>query len=244
MTNTINQEVRSFLTGRIWLRLHTPFPSEIIDEQIESGFIKTIQGIKSTKTSLNKTKHFCNRCENDVQMRFTTFTCAKCNGPCTYCRHCLKMGRVSTCTELIVWAGEQPTYPKKHASAWNGTLTPRQQKASDELAESTSLQRPHLIYAVCGAGKTEILFQPIYKLLTEGKRVCIAAPRVDVILELEPRLREAFPMTIIEALYGGATPGIGPAQLVLATTHQLIPISRCIRRHFCRRSRCIPVYRR
>ena len=34
----------------------------------------------------------------------------------------------------------------------------------------------------------------------EGKRVCIAAPRVDVILELEPRLRAAFPQTAIEAL--------------------------------------------
>ena len=63
---------------------------------------------------------------------------------------------------------------------------------------------PHLIHAVCGSGKTEILFEPIHKLLTEGKRVCIAAPRVDVILELEPRLRAAFPQTAIEALYGGS----------------------------------------
>ncbi len=131
------------------------------------------------------------------------------------------MGRVSTCTELIIWAGEQTVYPTIHSFAWNGILTTHQQKASEELMRSTELQRSHLIYAVCGAGKTEILFQPIYQLLTEGKRVCIAAPRVDVILELEPRLREAFPSTLIEALYGGAKPGIGPAQLILATTHQL-----------------------
>ena len=65
------------------------------------------------------------------------------------------------------------------------------------------------------------MFPPIHKLLIEGKRVCIAAPRVDVILELEPRLRAAFPETKIEALYGGAKPTMEASQLVLATTHQL-----------------------
>ncbi|WP_246880449.1 DEAD/DEAH box helicase family protein [Sporosarcina sp. 6E9] len=77
------------------------------------------------------------------------------------------------------------------------------------------------LLVACGAGKTEILFDPIYKLLEEGKRVCIAAPRVDVILELEPRLRAAFPATQIAALYGGATVENELCQLILATTHQL-----------------------
>lgn len=221
MTKTIDFAVRDFLTGRIWLRDHTPFPFEVIDEQIAAGHIQTIQGIKSTQTILQKSIHFCNRCENDNQMRFTTFHCAKCNGPCTYCRHCLKMGRVSTCTQLVYWAGEQPTYSSHHSIAWNGQLTPRQQKASHELTASNEQQKSHLLYAVCGAGKTEILFEPIYKLLTEGKRVCIAAPRVDVILELEPRFRAVFPTTEIDALYGGAEPNQKLAQLVLATTHQL-----------------------
>lgn len=83
------------------------------------------------------------------------------------------------------------------------------------------IARPHLIHAVCGSGKTEILFEPIHKLLTAGKRVCIAAPRVDVVLELEPRLRAAFPSTNLEALYGGAEVKVFDAQLILATTHQL-----------------------
>ena len=132
------------------------------------------------------------------------------------------MGRVSSCTELIVWSGEPTTYPTKHTLAWQGTLTPRQQQASDELTTSTIKGIPHLIHAVCGSGKTEILFEPIHKLLQEGKSVCIAAPRVDVILELEPRLRTAFPQTAIDALYGGAPQSTTRApQLILATTHQL-----------------------
>lgn len=221
MTDKFDVAIQSFLTGRIWHRLHTPFTREQIDVHIASQHIKTIEGIQTKKTFTNQFIHFCNRCENDKQTRFTTFTCAQCDGPCTYCRHCLKMGRVSSCTELITWNAAEPTYPTNHLMSWKGTLTPRQQQASDELAESNAQKIPHLIYAVCGAGKTEILFQPIHKLLIKGKCICIAAPRVDVILELEPRLRTAFPATTIEALYGGAKPGTGPAQLILATTHQL-----------------------
>ncbi|WP_342508813.1 DEAD/DEAH box helicase family protein [Sporosarcina sp. FSL K6-2383] len=131
------------------------------------------------------------------------------------------MGRVSSCTELIVWDGEPTAYPTIHSLAWQGTLTPRQKQASDELTVSTSKGIPHLIHAVCGSGKTEILFEPIHRLLIEGKRVCIAAPRVDVILELEPRLRAAFPQTAIDALYGGAKSTTVAPQLILATTHQL-----------------------
>ncbi|WP_343034977.1 DEAD/DEAH box helicase [Sporosarcina jiandibaonis] len=138
-----------------------------------------------------------------------------------YCRHCLKMGRVSYCTTLIAWNGPEPAFPKSHLLAWEGKLTPLQQIASHELFESTIRNRPHLIHAVCGAGKTEILFKPIYKMLLKGKRVCIAAPRVDVILELEPRLRVAFPTTKIAALYGGAIVENELSQLILATTHQL-----------------------
>ncbi|MCG7334355.1 DEAD/DEAH box helicase family protein [Sporosarcina sp. ACRSM] len=221
MTILIDSAVRDFLAGRIWLRLHTPFPIDTIDAQIAARHIEIIPGITSTKTYTRQIRHFCNRCENDTPSRFTTFHCAKCQGICTYCRHCLKMGRVSSCTELIIWKGEPPVYPTTHTLAWQGTLTPRQQQASNELTESNTKRIPHLIHAVCGSGKTEILFEPIHKLLLEGKRICIAAPRVDVILELEPRLRAAFPKTLIDALYGGATPTLQSAQLILATTHQL-----------------------
>lgn len=222
MTKRFNPAIGDFLNGRIWLRMHTPFASEEIDEQIEATQINTIKGIKTTSGLFkNQKRHICQRCENDDLSLFTTFRCLKCEGPCTYCRKCLKMGRVSSCTELIIWNGAQPIYSTSHTLAWQGTLTPHQQRASDELYESQEKSTSHLIYAVCGSGKTEILFQPIFKLLLEGKRVCIAAPRVDVILELEPRLRAAFPKTKIEALYGGSQPTMEASQLVLATTHQL-----------------------
>ena len=49
MTIPINPAVRDFLAGRIWLRLHTPFPTETIDAHIASEHIQTIQGIQSTE---------------------------------------------------------------------------------------------------------------------------------------------------------------------------------------------------
>ncbi len=220
MEETINQELRSFLTGRIWLRMHIPFSQEQIDEHIQLGLIETISGI-SSKRRMGRLTHHCNRCENDDELKFVTFNCAKCKKRCTYCRNCLKMGRVTTCNELIYWIGEPQTYSSNHDLSWYGTLTPYQQKASRELQSSNKLGIPHLVHAVCGSGKTEILFEPIFKLLLEGKRVCIAAPRVDVVLELEPRLRRAFPKTSIEALYGGSESPMRSAQLILATTHQL-----------------------
>ncbi|MCG3089587.1 DEAD/DEAH box helicase [Sporosarcina cyprini] len=221
MGQPFHAAVRDFLDGRIWLRRHTPFKQDIIDRHINEGFIQTIPGIQTTNSLFNQKRHVCNRCENNDQTRFTTFHCAKCEGPCTYCRKCLKMGRVSSCTDLIVWSGEPILFPINHTLAWQGTLTPHQQKAADELTDSTERGRPHLIHAVCGSGKTEILFPPIHQLLLAGKRVCLAAPRVDVILELEPRLKAAFPDTSIEALYGGAEQKTEASQIVLATTHQL-----------------------
>jgi competence protein ComFA len=49
----------------------------------------------------------------------------------------------------------------------------------------------------------------------------VACPRTDVILELEPRLKAAFPETSIATLYGASEEKHDCGQLILATTHQL-----------------------
>lgn len=53
------------------------------------------------------------------------------------------------------------------------------------------------------------------------KRVCVATPRTDVVLELAPRLQKVFPNTFVQALYGGATVEKRYSPLIVATTHQL-----------------------
>ncbi len=220
----MNENLQQFLTGRIWLREHIPFPREVIDAHIASGHITLKPGIGTfTKAFFHwkLKKQVCNRCLTTNPNHFYSFPCSRCNQTCIYCRHCIRMGRVSSCTELLLWSKEHARGANNHVMDWQGTLTPLQQKASDELLASVQANQSHLLHAVCGAGKTELLFSAIFASLQEGKRVCVAAPRTDVILELFPRFQKVFPKTTIHALYGGAPEREGFAELVLATTHQL-----------------------
>ena len=50
-----------------------------------------------------------------------------------------------------------------------------------------------LVWAVCGAGKTEVLFAGINRALLAGKRVCLATPRTDVVLELCSPFKKGIP---------------------------------------------------
>lgn len=207
------KQLEEFLTGRIWLRNFTPFPKELIDKAISAGSISVSSGMLDGKQ--------CARCLEKSTQKIISFFCAACNGICYYCRHCIKMGRISSCTELITWALPSKISPQSHTFHWNGNLTPLQEQASLEVQKSLLQKNDHLVYAVCGAGKTELLFPPIFDALKKGLRICIAAPRTDVVLELSPRLRTVFPNTIIHSLYGNSPEESGFAQLVIATTHQL-----------------------
>jgi len=122
---------------------------------------------------------------------------------------------------LMIWTGPKTIKINKHSLKWAGQYTELQQQAVNETLASVKAKRSHLIHAVCGAGKTELLFPTVYDALKRGLRVCIATPRTDVVLELYPRFQEAFPDTAIHALYSEAPHQKGYAQFIIATTHQL-----------------------
>ncbi len=207
--------LRDFHEGRIWLKEHSPFSKDDIEKAIEHNYFLIIEGIQ-------KVPHLkCNRCHNNDPQQFTKFDCSKCQQPCIYCRHCLNMGRVSSCTKLIVWTGPPAIRTRKHPLKWTGQFTELQQRAANELLASIKVKRSHLLAAVCGAGKTELLFPTVHYALEQRLRICIATPRTDVVLELFPRFQKVFPKTFIHALYGGAPRQEGYPQLVVATTHQL-----------------------
>ncbi len=93
--------------------------------------------------------------------------------------------------------------------------------------QSGQSQRPEslprfLIWAVTGAGKTEMIFPMIEHELAHNRQVLIATPRKDVVLELAPRLRKAFPECSLVSLYGGSEERWSKGQVTLATTHQLM----------------------
>ncbi|MFD2331474.1 helicase-related protein [Cohnella sp. GCM10020058] len=82
--------------------------------------------------------------------------------------------------------------------------------------------RSFLLWAVTGAGKTEMIFPLLDAVLSAGGRALLATPRRDVVLELAPRLAKAFPARSIAVLYGGSGERWQQAELTLATTHQLM----------------------
>ncbi|MCT1403780.1 DEAD/DEAH box helicase family protein, partial [Paenibacillus sp. p3-SID867] len=83
-----------------------------------------------------------------------------------------------------------------------------------------------LIWAVTGAGKTEMIFPLLQSILDAGGRVLVAAPRRDVVLELAPRLSKAFPEETVVTLYGGSPDRWKRGSITLATTHQLLRFKR------------------
>lgn len=141
-----------------------------------------------------------------------------------YCRACIALGRVST-LDVLVSLPEPNHFSGSTTLTWSGQLTTQQQAVSQALLASWRQQREHLVWAVTGAGKTEMLFPVIYQALQAKQRVAIVSPRIDVILELAPRLQAAFQQTPMAVLYGGQPQPYTYTQLVLATTHQMLRFS-------------------
>ncbi|QOS81418.1 DEAD/DEAH box helicase [Paenibacillus sp. JNUCC31] len=179
----------------------------------------------------------CRRCGSFAGQRVP---CAACGlAACAYCEACLALGRSRACALLLRSAA--PWAVPRRGEASRGTtvaptegglarwgLSPAQSAAA--AAALAFLARPSggdgperfLLWAVTGAGKTEMIFPLLQNILERGGRALVATPRRDVVLELAPRLAKAFPDISLATLYGGSTERWKDAQLTLATTHQLM----------------------
>ena len=138
-----------------------------------------------------------------------------------YCPFCLSFGRLTSRDYLC---SKKPRKAAKRIVelTWTGQLTRYQQNVADQLCQNNLLQQHTLVWAVTGAGKTEMLFPLIYQVLAEGKRVCLASPRIDVCLELLPRIQQAFQKEAIFLLYGDSEEAYQETNLLICTTHQLV----------------------
>ncbi|KJD40299.1 competence protein ComF [Paenibacillus polymyxa] len=117
------------------------------------------------------------------------------------------------------------------AAAHGSTLALNEQsspKSGERAWEIAGRQVPDsaaerfLLWAVTGAGKTEMMFPLLQHVLERGGTALVATPRRDVVLELAPRLAVAFPQVSMVTLYGGSAERWQRGQLTLATTHQLL----------------------
>lgn len=201
----------SLVYGRSLLKEELPF--SLTDENM--GKVITKPAFMTVKG-----ERVCARCST-VSTLTRGYPCT-CGGVCLYCRECIGMGKVRECAELYTMID-----PRQFVSfdrpclKWEGQLSAQQSDASDKVIESIRSCKETILWAVAGAGKTEMLFRGIQEALESNKRVCIASPRVDVCLELAPRIQEAFPDVPLAVLYGGAEESYVYTQLVIATAHQL-----------------------
>lgn len=173
---------------------------------------------------------YCNRCANSRQKDFAQIPRhlhggLKISSQKYYCLKCLNMGRITQDETLYFLPDELPALTKERHSqlSWQGTLSDEQARAAGEAIESLEdSTKPHMIHAVTGAGKTEMTFLVIDTVLRKGGRVAFASPRIDVCLELAPRLRAAFAAVPLTLLYGGSEEKYSYTPIIVATTHQLL----------------------
>lgn len=170
----------------------------------------------------------CGRCGNNDPELFGAYDCARCGDFCRYCRECLTMGTIKACSLLLTWNGPPPELPilKKVDIHWDGQLSAQQQAASTALKEALLQKKDFVVWAVTGAGKTEILYETIQEALLQGLRIGIVSPRTDVVIELSNRIKRIFSDVPIVILYGDSPDSYEDVPLILSTTHQLLRFYR------------------
>lgn len=139
-----------------------------------------------------------------------------------YCPHCINLGRVSTLNKFYHVPEPNQFTVTEPVLTWKGKLSPLQQQASEKISQGMVAHVQQLLWAVTGAGKTEMMFAGIAAAIKRGERIGIASPRVDVCLELFPRLEAAFANCDIALLHGRQELPYHYAQLTICTTHQLL----------------------
>ena len=129
-----------------------------------------------------------------------------------YCRFCISM------------KGKQADKKRKANGAvvlkLDYSLSRDQKKLSEQIVANYKNKIDTLVNAVCGAGKTELIYSVMAYCLSLGKAVAFAVPRRDVVIELSQRIHMVFPNNSIVSVYGGHTEKL-VADIVVLTTHQL-----------------------
>lgn len=129
-----------------------------------------------------------------------------------YCRRCIRFkGELAPLREVR---------PLDNALKIDYKLTRDQKRISTRVIKNYIEGKSTLIKAVCGAGKTELVYGVISYAISRGQTVGFAIPRRDVVVELHERLLQAFPKNRVVAVYGGHHNFLD-GDIVVLTTHQI-----------------------
>ena len=165
----------------------------------------------------DKGRFHCLQCDNKDQQQFFTFIDK--NQKVTYCRRCINFGRSDD--YFIRFHINIPILNLKIPDKPSVELSDVQEEASKTLVENIESAKSTLIWAVCGAGKTEIVYDAIYHAILDNKNICLAIPRRDVVKELSERFARDFRDYPISVLHGEEKT-FGDSNFYIMTTHQLV----------------------
>lgn len=202
-----------FLSGRQLLWSELPFA---LQEKLQAQ--RPQLNLIQIKAAIQKQdqQFYCCRCQTAIQSDWQLAS------GYYYCSACLGLGRVSQMDDLV-YLPEQNNFPTGSALTWSGELTATQKQVSTAILKQFQTQpNVQLLWAVTGAGKTEMTFPLIDAYLAQRGRVGLVSPRIDVCNELAPRLATAFAHTSQGLLHGQQHEPYRYPQLVIATTHQML----------------------
>lgn len=190
----------------------------LLDTEVPADLKKEL--IKNSRPALIQHENYieCQRC-----LSKTLKNKARLPNGAYYCPKCILLGRVASNNKLY-HLPEKNLFSSLECSplVWQGQLSLFQQQCSDQLRKAVDRSGEYLMWAVTGAGKTEMLFPTLEKVLLQRKRVCLASPRVDVCNELYPRICTAFTAIDPVLLHGHSKKSYHYSQLTICTTHQLL----------------------
>ena len=155
---------------------------------------------------------YCRRCGNHDDTFF------KKTKKGYYCLKCQQFGKFYVDevkkTDYAVSSFEEMEYELEYE------LSDDQMRCAQRIVECIKEEKDVLVYAACGAGKTEMSMPLITYCLTHGLKVGIAIPRKDVVIELSERYQSAFPKIKVVSVYGDHHRE-HDGDLLIMTTHQL-----------------------
>ncbi|WP_253724041.1 DEAD/DEAH box helicase family protein [Staphylococcus epidermidis] len=137
----------------------------------------------------------------------------------TYCRRCIQLGRMDSITDICIVKSFQKATKANYQLPFE--LSKQQQYASKAIIQAIKNKNDLLLYAVTGAGKTEMMFEGIRIARQMGHNIAIVSPRVDVIIEISHRIKDAFIDERIDVLHQSSRQQYN-GHFVIATIHQLL----------------------
>ncbi|MCL6614083.1 MAG: DEAD/DEAH box helicase [Firmicutes bacterium] len=176
---------------------------------------------------LHLDREVCHRCGETRIDRMDCWFCGE--RDCWICPTCGRFGPATGCGTL--YARPKAAVPRAGRPSepiLDFALTPAQAKAAEALRAFLRCgEGEFLLWAVCGAGKTEVVLSALAEAFARGDRVLLATPRRDVAADLALRARAAFPDLSFAVHHGGRHEEESPApDLTVATTHQCLRFYR------------------